>query len=111
MPDNTPKQRADRTQLQQIIAGLTEGGVMVNPDQTIAWTNQTALALHGTGSVHELGATVSEYRKRFELRYQNRHKLPDGDYPIERLLAGKRSTKSWWRSRAWGKTSIGCIRR
>ena len=89
MADPIPKQRADRTQLQQIIAGLTEGVVIINPDQTIAWANQTALTLHGVGSVEELGATVSEYRERFELRYQNRHKLPEGEYPMERLLAGE----------------------
>ncbi len=89
MTDSIPRQRADRTQLQQIIAGLTEGVIIINPDQTIAWANQTALTLHGVGAVKELGGTVSEYRRRFELRYQNRHKLPEGDYPMERLLAGE----------------------
>ncbi len=89
MTDSIPRQRADRTQLQQIIAGLTEGVVIINPDQTIAWANQTALTLHGIGSVKELGGTVSEYRKRFELRYQNRHRLPEGDSPMERLIAGE----------------------
>ncbi len=89
MIDSIPRQRADRTQLQQIIAGLTEGVIIINPDQTIAWANQTALTLHGIKSVHELGNTVFEYRRRFELRYQNRHRLPEGDYPMERLLAGE----------------------
>ncbi len=63
--------------------------VIINPDQTIAWANQTALTLHGIGSVDELGTIVCEYRQRFELRYQNRHKLPEGDYPMECLLAGE----------------------
>ncbi len=89
MTDSIPKQRADRTQLQQIIAGLTEGVIIINPDQTISWANQTALALHGVASVKDLGNTVSEYRSRFELRYRNRHKLPEGDYPMERLVAGE----------------------
>ncbi len=87
MTDSIPKQRADRTQLQQIIAGLTEGVIIINPDQTISWANETALALHGVASVKDLGNTVSEYRHRFELRYRNRHKLPEGDYPMERLVA------------------------
>jgi len=87
--DSIPKQRADRTQLQQIIAGLTEGVIIINPDQTISWANQTALALHGVASVKDLGHTVTEYRSRFELRYRNQHKLPDGDYPMERLVAGE----------------------
>ncbi len=89
MTDSIPKQRADRTQLQQIIAGLTEGVIIINPDQTISWANETALALHGVASVKDLGNTVSEYRHRFELRYRNRHKLPEGDYPMERLVAGE----------------------
>ena len=40
--DDIPNQRADRTQLQQIIAELTEGVIMVNPDRTIDWANETA---------------------------------------------------------------------
>lgn len=89
MNDSIPKQRADRTQLQQIIAGLTEGVIIINPDQTIAWANDTALTLHGIRSVKELGRTVSEYRERFQLRYRNQHKLPAGEYPMDRVAAGE----------------------
>ena len=89
MADNIPRQRADRRQLQQIIAGLTEGIIIINPDQTIAWANDAALTMHGVRSVRELGRTVSDYRTRFELRYRNRHKLPTGDYPMNRLVAGE----------------------
>ncbi len=89
MTDDIPPPKADRTQLQQIIAGLTDGVILVDPDQTIAWANTMALVLHGVTKVEELGATVSEYRERFELTYRNRHKLPEGDYPMERLLAGE----------------------
>ena len=84
-----PPSSADRTQLQQIVAGLTEGVILVNPDQTIAWANPTALILHGVTDAGELGATVSDYRARFDLAYRNQHKLPDGEYPMERLLAGE----------------------
>lgn len=89
MTDHTPQPKADRTQLQHIIAGLNDGVILVNPDQTIAWANPTALALHGVTKVEELGATVSEFRTLFELTYRNRHKLPEGDYPMERLLSGE----------------------
>ncbi len=89
MADRIPRQRADRTQLQQIIVGLTEGVIIINPDQTIAWANDAALAMHGIKSVKELGGTVSEYRSRFELRYRNQHKLPAGDYPLDRLVTGE----------------------
>ncbi len=89
MADNIPTQRADRTQLQQIIAELTEGVIMINPDQTIGWANETALALHGIKSKKDLGVDVSDYRSRFELHYQNGQQLPAGEYPMERLLAGE----------------------
>ena len=89
MANSIPGQRADRTQLQQIIVGLTEGVIIINPDQTIAWANDAALAMHGIRSVEELGRTVSEYREHFRLRYRNRHVLPPGDYPMDRLAAGE----------------------
>ena len=63
--------------------------MLINPDQTIAWANETALRLHGVDDVAALGATVSDYRSRFELTYRNQHKLPAGQYPMERLLAGE----------------------
>ncbi len=89
MDEDIPPPSADRTQLQQIIAGLTEGVILIDPDQSIAWANDKALELHGVKKLSELGATVSEFRKRFVLTYRNSHKLPPGDYPMERLLAGK----------------------
>jgi PAS domain-containing protein len=89
MTDAIPRQRADRHQLQQIIAGLTEGVILIDPDQTIAWANEAALTMHGTSGLEELGATVTDYRKRFQLRYRNRHKLSAGDYPMDRVLAGE----------------------
>ena len=89
MADIIPPHRADRSQLQQIITGLPEGVIIINPDQTIAWSNDAALKMHGVQSLKELGSDVSDYRKRFELRYRNRHKLPPGDYPMERLVAGE----------------------
>jgi len=89
MADSIARPHADRTQLQQIITGLPEGIIIINPDQTIAWSNEAALAMHGVKSLKELGATVSEYRERFELRYRNRHKLPPGDYPMDRVVTGE----------------------
>ncbi len=83
------RDQADHRQLQQLVAALNDGVILVEPDQTIAWANAAALAMHGVGSVEDLGATVSEYRKRFELSYRNRHRLPAGQYPMERVLAGE----------------------
>ena len=93
MTEHFPQQHTDRTQLQQIIVGLTEGVVIINPDQTIAWANDAALSMHGVTSVMDLGRTVSEYRTRFELHYRNRHRLPAGDYPMDRVVAGEAFTE------------------
>ena len=84
-----PPPGADRSQLQQIIAGLTEGVMLIDPDQTIAWANETALKLHGVDTAAALGVDVTDYRKKFELTYRNHHELPAGEYPMERLLAGE----------------------
>nr|WP_276082147.1 helix-turn-helix transcriptional regulator [Methylobacterium sp. GC_Met_2] len=78
----------DRHELRQIIAGLSEGVILVEPDQTIAYANDAALAMHGAGSLDELGPTVDAYRERFRLRYRN-HVTPN-QYPIERVVAGER---------------------
>lgn len=93
MADGFPQHHSDRTQLQQIIVGLTEGIIIINPDQTIAWANEAALAMHGVRSAGELGSTVSEYRDRFELHYRNHHKLPAGDYPMDRVVSGEAFTE------------------
>ena len=45
--------------------------------------------MHGIDDVAELGTTVSDFRERFELRYRNRHVVPEGSYPLERLIAGE----------------------
>ena len=78
----------DRHELRQIIAGLSEGVILVEPDQTIAYANAAALAMHGAQSLDELGPTVDAYRDRFCLRYRN-HIVPN-QYPIERVVAGER---------------------
>ena len=92
MNEAIPHRGAHRRQLQQIIAGLTEGVVLVDPDQSILWANEAALAMHGVEATEELGSTVTEYRKRFELRYRNKHKLPNGTYPMDRVIAGEAFT-------------------
>ena len=78
----------DRHELRQIIAGLSEGVILVEPDQTIAYANEAALAMHGAESLDELGSTVDAYRQRFALRYRNN--LTPNHYPIERVVAGER---------------------
>ena len=87
-----PQSPTDRTPLQQIIAALPEGVIIVNPDQTIAWANQAALDMHAVHSVSELGGTIAGYQARFELRYRDRQLLSADEYPMHRVLAGETFT-------------------
>jgi PAS domain S-box-containing protein len=87
--ENIPRQSADRRQLQQIIAGLTEGVILIDPERTIVWANETALAIHGAETLADLGNTVDDYCKLFALRYRNRHVLAPAQYPMERVLQGE----------------------
>ncbi|HWX00692.1 helix-turn-helix transcriptional regulator [Collimonas sp.] len=87
--DKVLRRQTDRRQLQQIITGLTEGVILVEPDQSIVWANQAALDMHGVEDVKELGVNASEYRERFRLRYRNNHAVQPGSYPIDRVIAGE----------------------
>lgn len=84
----TLRETADLRHLRQIIVGLDEGVILIDPDQSLLWANDAALAMHGVASLAELGATVDEYRSRFQLRYRNNHRVEADDYPIERVVAG-----------------------
>ncbi len=78
----------DRHQLQQIVAGLTEGVILVDDRQDIIWANKAALSMHGVKTLSELGTTVDKYHDRFRLQYRNNHRLSKSDYPIERVIGG-----------------------
>jgi len=75
----------NRRQLQQIIAGLSDGVILLELDQSILWANEAALAMHGVSRIGELGTNAEEYAKRFSLRYRNNHTLPPENYPISRV--------------------------
>ncbi|KAA0980216.1 helix-turn-helix transcriptional regulator [Pseudomonas sp. ANT_H12B] len=79
----------NRRQLQQIIAGLSDGVILLELDQTILWANDAALAMHGVGQVSDLGTNTGEYAKRFILRYRNNHPVAANNYPINRVARGE----------------------
>ncbi|KHK63083.1 helix-turn-helix transcriptional regulator [Pseudomonas frederiksbergensis] len=88
MNQDVPNTDTNRRQLLQIIAGLSDGVILVEVDQTIAWANEAALAMHGVTELGELGANAKQYAKRFHLRYRNNHPLPEDNYPIARVARG-----------------------
>lgn len=87
----------NRRQLQQIIAGLSDGVILLDPDQSILWANEAALAMHGVAQVSDLGADARAYAKRFALRYRNKHGVPVESYPIAGSRAARRSAMCWWK--------------
>lgn len=87
---NTPK--ANRRHLQQIITGLDEGVMFIDPDRSIVWANETALAMHDAQALDGLGETTNGYRKKYILKYRNNHRLAPKQYPVERVLSGEEFT-------------------
>lgn len=86
MPSRTRKPPVDRHQLQQIVSGLSEGVVLIDPAGTVVWANETALAIHGVETLAQFGEDAAAYARTFRLRYRNRHELPAAQYPIRRAL-------------------------
>jgi PAS domain S-box-containing protein len=84
--------RTDRRQLQQIIAGLSEGVLLFDTDGNIDWANPAGLAAYGVETLADLGRNEAAYFERFNLHYRNHHALRPGDFPIARLLAGEEFT-------------------
>ena len=68
LPQPPSPDAPDRSQLQQIISGVTEGVILVEPDGRIVWANEAALQMHGAVGVPELGDTVGDYAALFTLR-------------------------------------------
>jgi PAS domain S-box-containing protein len=79
----------DRSQLQQIIAGITEGVILIEPDQAITYANEAALAMHGVQSLDDLGRTVDAYQRNFVVRYRTKQAIDDAASPIQRVVAGE----------------------
>lgn len=90
MRDRSTRRSVDRQQLQEIIANLIEGVLILDPDGAIAWANRAALDAHGCRGAADLGGSPVGYRRRFALRYLNHHKLTARQYPLDRLEAGHR---------------------
>jgi len=90
MSKSTDKPHADRRQLQQIISGLAEGILLLDPDGTIVWANDTALAIHDAKNLAALGRTAQDYAAAYTLKYRNNHTLAPAQYPVMRVLAGER---------------------
>ena len=75
--------------LEQLIADLTAGVILVDPSGVLIGANAAALRMHGVGKIEALGTTADDYCQLFCLRYRNHHRLTKREYPIMRMLAGE----------------------
>jgi PAS domain S-box-containing protein len=79
----------DTDRMRQVVAGLSEGVILIEPDQTLSYANEAALAMHGVAALNDLGETVAEYRRNFVLDYRSHPDIGPLQHPVERLLAGE----------------------
>ena len=86
-PTNQPPSPTLR-HLEQLMAGLTAGVILVDPSGVLIGANAAALRMHGVQKPEDLGTTADDYCQRFCLRYRNHHRLAKREYPIMRMLAG-----------------------
>lgn len=89
VPSKASTSPVDRGQLQQIIAGLAEGVLLLDPDGSIVWANEAALKMHDCERLEQIGGNAAGYRKRFVLRYLNHHVLTAKQYPVARIVKGE----------------------
>ena len=86
---SVPPPPAPPTQLEQIVSGLSEGVILIEPDRRLVWANAAALAMHGARTLQDLGCTVDEYRANYVLRFPDGRSVNHGQHPIDRVLAGE----------------------
>lgn len=81
--------QASGDQLETLIAGLTDGVILLASGGVLRYANAAALQMHGVGHLDMLGKTLDEYKARFELSTPEGRPLPAGQRPLERLLKGE----------------------
>ncbi len=82
---------------------MSDGVVLIEPDGTIAWANDAALAMHGCKTLAELGATRADYHERFVLRLRGGVELQPRTCRWRGFCAARRSRI--WSSRSAAATS------
>ncbi len=89
MTTTIPTRQAGATHLQQIVAHLTEGLILVEPDGAFCWADDTALELHGARSLADLGGDAAGYAKRFQVAYRGGEPLSAEQTPLHQLIHGE----------------------
>lgn len=74
-----------RSQIQDILAYLDQGVILLNEDTKIIWANYKGLQLHGCEQLGDLGETAADYVKRFNFYDDAQHPLSPDQHPLMRL--------------------------
>jgi PAS domain S-box-containing protein len=75
--------------LEQLMARLLDGVVLLDPTGVIVSANAAACAMHGVAAPEELGGTAEDYARRFTLWTEDGRALKHREYPLFRVLAGE----------------------
>ena len=75
--------------LEQLMAQLLDGVILVDSTGVILSANPAALAMHGVREPEDLGKTAEEYARRFAMWTASHCPLKRRDYPLFRVLAGE----------------------
>ncbi|MEG8040158.1 PAS domain S-box protein [Sphingomonas sp. LR60] len=75
--------------LEQLMAQLLDGVILLDPTGVILGANPAALAMHGVDTVEALGGTAEGYADRFTLWTTDHRAMRHRDYPIFKVLAGE----------------------
>jgi len=85
----TPSSSPTLRHLDQLMAQLLDGVILLDPTGVILSANTAALRMHGLETFEDLGGTAEGYAERFTLRSSEGRRLKRRDYPLFRLLAGE----------------------
>ncbi|QQV77767.1 PAS domain S-box protein [Sphingomonas aliaeris] len=75
--------------LEQLMARLLDGVIVIDTAGTILSANVAALDMHGVDALDDLGGTAEGYAQRFSLRSADHKPLRHREYPLFKLLAGE----------------------
>jgi PAS domain S-box-containing protein len=75
--------------LEQLMAQLLDGVILIDTTGMILSANDAALRMHGARTVEDLGITAEGYAQRFSLRTRENRPMKHREYPLFRLLAGE----------------------
>ncbi|MHA6724230.1 PAS domain S-box protein [Sphingomonas sp. RS2018] len=88
MSPSPPRLQPTLRHLEQLMAQLLDGVILIDPSGVILSANPAALRMHGVTDLAGLGSTAEDYARRFTLWSADHLLLKQREYPLFRLLSG-----------------------